>query len=101
MIAYKLFRVMKDGSISSLFINKKERYQLDVWMDFQDVPTKGFKKRPGWHSMSFPYAPHLSEKGRKWFKVEIDETEIEKRPLSQGGGWYLSKRLRIIEKINT
>jgi hypothetical protein len=29
---------MKDGSISSLFINKK-RYPLNVWMDFQDVPT--------------------------------------------------------------
>jgi hypothetical protein len=100
IIAYKLFRVMKDGTISSLFINKKERYPLNVWLDFKDIPTKGFKQRPGWHSMAFPHAPHLSEKGRKWFKVEIENIVVEQRPESQGGRWFLSKRLKIIEKIN-
>lgn len=99
MVAYKLFRVLKDGSISSLFINKKERYQINVWMTSQDIPTKGFKRRAGWHSLCRPHAPHLSNKGRAWFEVDIKDFSTEKRPPSQGGNWFLSKQIKIIKRL--
>lgn len=98
MKAYKLFRILKDGSISSLFINKKERYNIGEWMDFKDIPTIGFKHRPGWHSLENPIAPHLSKQQRAWFEVEIDSVTIEQRPINQGGKWFLSKRLKILKK---
>ena len=100
MIAYKLFRVMKDGSISSLFINKKERYQIGKWMKAKNYPTKGYAERFGWHSTEKPQASHLSEKGRKWFKVDVGEDYIcLERPINQGKTWYLSTRLKIIEEV--
>ena len=101
MIAYKLFRKMKDGSLAPLFINKKLRLEVDQWYEAEDHPTKGFKHRPGWHSCPEPVAPHLSKKGRVWCKVEIEELiTIELRPPSQGGTWYLSDKLRIIEEMS-
>ena len=98
MIAYKLFRVLKDGSISSLFINKKRRLPLNVWLEAESFPTKGFAVRPYWHCTNHPAAPHLSMKGRAWFKVEIDDFEEFNRPKSQGGLWYLAKKIKIINK---
>jgi len=100
MIAYKLFRILKDGSISSLFINKKERYSIDEWMDAKNYPTKGYSERFGWHCLSVPNAPHLSDKNRQWFEVEIEDFIELDRPQSQGGVWLLSKRLKINKPLN-
>jgi hypothetical protein len=97
--AYKLFRVMRDGTISSLFINKKKRLKKNVWLKSEEHPTKGFAVRPGWHCTHNPIAPHLSMKGRAWFKVEIRDYEKIKRPENQGGLWYLAKRIKIIEEV--
>ena len=58
MIAYKLFRKMKDDSISSLFINKKCRYIKDWWYIAKEIPTKGFAVRKGFHCTAKPTAPH-------------------------------------------
>jgi len=97
MIAYKLFRQMKDGSIAPLFINKKLRIPINKWMPAEEHRTPGFAFRPGWHVTKEPKAPHLSEKGRVWKKVEIEDyTEIN-RPVSQGGTWYLANKMRVIE----
>jgi hypothetical protein len=49
MIAYKLFRKLKDGSLAPLFINKKTRIPLNKWLDAEPHPTKGFAFRKGWH----------------------------------------------------
>lgn len=97
MVAYKLFRVLKSGEITSLFINKKVRLQYDVWLDAEEHPTKGFKFRPYWHCTEKPIAPHLSEKGRIWLKVEIEEYEIFDRPENQGGKWFLAKKIKILK----
>lgn len=99
MIAYKLFRLKKDGSIHSLFINNKVNLKLNKWMNSKSYPTKGFAVRPGWHSTGAPVAPHLSMKNRAWYMVEIDKYKEVIRPENQGGKWYLSKKLRILEKI--
>lgn len=100
MIAYKLCRQLKNGEITSLFINKKVKLPFDEWLDAECHPTKGFKERPFWHCTSLPVAPHLSIKGRVWVKVEIEDFEEFKRPENQGGVWYLSKKIKLIEIIN-
>lgn len=96
MIAYKLFRQLKNGDITPLFINKTKRLQFDEWMDAECHPTKGFTIRPFWHCTSTPNAPHLSEKNRIWLKVEIEEFTEYQRPDNQGGKWYLANRMKII-----
>jgi hypothetical protein len=96
MIAYKLFRIRKDGSLGSLFINKSLRIAVGEWVTAESHWTEGYSYRPGWHAMPFPYAPHLSERGRQWFMVELaDVTEFEK-PKAQGGTWYLAKAMKVI-----
>lgn len=100
MKAYKLFRKMKDGSLSPLFINKKKRLLLGEWMCAENHPTKGFVVRKGWHCTLRPVAPHLSEKNRVWAEVEIADYEMYDRPESQGGTWVLAQRMKIIRELN-
>lgn len=97
MIAYKLVRKMKDGSLSPLFINKKVRLPSNEWMEAESHPTKGFAFRQGWHCTLTPSAPHLSTKNRVWIKVEIEDFEYYDRPESQGGTWVLAQKMKILE----
>ena len=99
MIAYKLCRQLKNGNITSLFINKKVPLPFNQWLEAENHPTKGFKERPFWHCTSEPIAPHLSMKGRVWVKLEMSDFWEFERPESQGGLWYLAKYIKLIEKI--
>lgn len=96
MIAYKLVRKMKDGTIAPLFINKTIRLPIGKWMQAEEHLTKGFAFRPGWHCTLKPVAPHLSEKDRVWVMVEVDNFKYFNRPESQGGQWVLAQRMKII-----
>lgn len=98
--AYKLVRKLKYGSLSPLFINKKSRLPIDVWMNAEEHPTKGYSNRKGWHCTLKPYAPHLSEKNRIWIEVLVDEFEYHKRPKNQGGTWILAQKMKIIKELN-
>ena len=97
--AWKLFRLKKNGKITPLFIDKTRELPFDQWMVAEDHKTKGFAHRPGWHCTVSPEAPHLSKKGRVWLQVEIQDVEIFERPESQGGKWYLAKRMRIPNQV--
>lgn len=99
MKAYKLFRVRKDNSLGSLFINKKQKLTIGKWLPAEAHLTKGFAFRPGWHCTTKPYAPHLSKKSRIWCEVEIKNYKTIKRPASQGGQWYLANKIKIIKPI--
>ena len=46
--------------------------------------------------MSEPNAPHLSNKGRQWFLVEIKDFTKYVRPASQGGLWYLANQIKVL-----
>ena len=100
MIAYKLFRKRKDGSLGSLFINRAVKLKPGAaWLKANVHPTKGFKVRPGWHCTAEPKASHLSPVGRVWCLVEIlDYTEL-KRPQAQGGLWYIADKLKIVKEL--
>jgi hypothetical protein len=100
MIAYKLFRKLKDGSLAPLFINKKSRIPLNQWLDAEPHLTKGFAFRKGWHCTLEAKAPHLSTKDRVWAEVEIDNYEYYNRPESQGGTWVLAQKMRVIRELN-
>ena len=97
MIAYKLVRQLKSGKLTPLFINKQQGIEFNTWYNSECHPTKGFKVRQGWHCTSKPEAPHLSNKGRIWVKVWIEQYEEIKRPESQGGLWYLANKIKFLE----
>lgn len=101
MIGFKLVRKMKDGSLRPLFIERTRDLPVDVWLDANDVPTKGYQHRPGWHILEEPYAPHLSKKGRVWVVVEFEESGSSShyRPRSQGVLWYTARKMRIIGEL--
>ena len=104
MKAYKLFRVKKDGSPGTLFINRGQDLLVGEWLQAEDHPTKGFAHRPGWHCCFKPVAPHLKlelKNGeiRRWWVVEIENTTTYNRPESQGGSWVLAERMKILHPL--
>ena len=99
MKAYKLMRLRKNGTLGSLFINKRDVIPIDVWLEAEDHPTKGYAHRPGWHCTFKPVAPHLSLKNRVWVEVEVEDFEVFERPINQGGRWILAKQMKVVRII--
>lgn len=99
--AYKLCRKLKNGDLRTLFIDKKKNIVFDKWLEAGCFPTKGFAVRPYWHSTSLPTAPHLTEKGRVWIECKIRNYANFKRPLQQGGLWYLSKEVMFVRELSS
>ena len=99
IVAYKLVRKLKDGTLHPLFINKKITIPVGEWLDAESHPTKGYKYRKGWHCTLIPNAPHLSKKGRVWVMVEIQDLEYYTRPESQGGMWVLAQKMKVVKEI--
>lgn len=99
MIAYKLFKLRKNGTIGPLFINRRQVIPLGKWIRAECHPTKGFAVRPGWHTTSKKFAPHLKTDGRIWAKVEIKKFEEFNRPKRQGGLWFIAQHMKVIELI--
>ena len=99
MIGYKLFRKRADGSYGPLFINKRLKLYIGPTYPAESHLTKGYAFRPGWHICRAPEAPHLSNKGRVWCKVEFTHQQTLSRPEHQGGVWYLGSTLTILEEL--
>lgn len=97
MIAWKLFRKLKTGQITSLFINKSERLKYNEWLIAKSYPTDGYKLRPYWHCTEKPFAPHLTERNRVWLMVEMEDFTEFNRPEHQGGKWFLANKIKILE----
>jgi hypothetical protein len=85
----------KNGTLGSLFINKKAVVPVNVWILAKDCKSPGYAHRPGWHVLARPVAPHLSKKGRVWASVTIMDYRPFKRPSSQGGLWYLANKMKV------
>lgn len=99
MIAYKLLRQRKDGSLGPLFINRSQRLPFGDWLLAESHPTKGYALRPGWHCSRTPNAPHLSTKGRVWSQCLIEDFYEFERPAHQGGVWLIAKRIKLISLV--
>lgn len=100
MIAYKLMKLRKNGTLGSLFINAKAVIPTGKWLRAKGYPTKGFSYRKGWHCTFQPKAPHLTMKGRVWTKVEMKDYTPYVRPESQGDLWFTAQSMKIIEVIS-
>ena len=99
MIAYKLFRQRKNGSLGPLFINRRQVISLNEWMPAEAHRTKGYAFRPGWHCCLRPEAPHLSERDRVWAEVEIKDYSFYERPANQGGKWVLAQQMQVLRVL--
>lgn len=96
---YKLFRKRKDGSLGSLFINRKQRIRLDTWLPAGSYRTEGYAFRPGWHVCKTPNAPHLHMRDRVWKRVDVAYVSKIPRPKSQGGEWWISGWMRVHDGV--
>lgn len=105
MIAWKLLRKRRDGTLGPLFINKKMRIAVGEQLIAECHPTKSFQVRKGFHVLAKPEAPHLMRKDgslaldRIWMKVEIEDYKEFRRPVSQGGVWYLAQKMKVIGPV--
>ena len=100
MRAYKLIRKRKDGTYGPLFINRRQRIPIGVWLEAEDHPTKGYARRPGWHTLAQPIAPHLKMmEGRVWVEVEIENYTANRRPECQGGIWFLANKMKVLREL--
>lgn len=97
--AYKLVRRLKNGELSPLFINKKQRLEVGKVYHSELHDTKGFKVRQGWHCCAKPKAPHLSDKDRVWVEILIAGVTEHVRPKSQGGLWYTADEMKILRVL--
>jgi hypothetical protein len=103
MVGYKLVRKRKDGSYGPLFIGQSIRWDTHVTYEAEDIPTKGFAHRPGFHVTERPYAPHLKQgpdTNRVWVKVLAMDCTPWHRPESQGGTWYTCDYMQIIGEVD-
>ena len=74
---YKLFEMDTEGNLYPLFIGKKEIVPIGQWIKAQNLPTKGYAARPGWHLGQICSAPWLmgadgtykSQRGKSWKRV--------------------------------
>jgi len=99
MTAYKLLKERRNGTLGPLFINRRQIIPVGEWLQAEDHKTKGYAHRPGWHCTLHPKAPHLSNKGRVWCEVEVEEFQTYCRPESQGGFWVLAKQMKLVRKV--
>lgn len=97
MIAYKLIKQRKNGTLGPLFIEASRVVRVGVWEEARPVRKKGFAFRPGWHVCAEPKAPHLKMKpDRVWVRVEVGgEITEHQRPESQGGLWYTCEKMKV------
>ena len=100
MIAFKLFRKLKNGELRPLFINKTQKIELNKLLHAKEVPTKGYKIRKGWHCLPQPVADHLSKKDRVWCIVKMYNYKKIDRPENQGGTWYVAQKIIVLGEIS-
>lgn len=131
MIGYKLFRIKKTrpGELFPLFIDKTRSVPIGKWVSAENIPTRGYAIRPGWHLGCLPKADHLLKRdgtfpeNRVWTKVyfvsEIDYNDFVsesktndmknvpingfyyfKRPKHQGGYWIIADKIKVIKILS-
>ena len=101
MVAYKLLRLRKDGTLGPLFVGRDLVIPISRTIQAQDdLPHPGLAHRPGFHCCANMFAPHIKlelKNGEKrvWCLVTIDNYEKLNRPESQGGLWYIARTMRV------
>ncbi len=100
MIAYKLVRVRKNGTLGPLFINVTQQIRMGETHAAEDHKTEGYAHRPGWHCLAKPRASHLMmRENRHWVKCLISDYITVDRPEAQGGIWYLANMITFSQQF--
>lgn len=65
---YKLLEQnTRTGDLFPLFIGKNKPTATGVWIMAEDIPTKGYAHRPGWHiGLEYPFAAQLLDSTGKY-----------------------------------
>ena len=97
-------RLRKDGTLGSLFIDRKQVIPIGIWLEAECTPTKGFAVRKGFHCCYEMNAPHLKKElsngeMRVWVKCEVEDYVEYDRPESQGNTWVLANRMKVLEIV--
>lgn len=98
-LAYKQFN-LKNGKLYPLFIGNKEPVAEGEWVVGKNIPTKGYARRPGWHSGELPIGRQLRtrdpfpqrQEGRVWAEVEIPD-DVDWQPEADKTGGELPNRV--------
>ena len=106
---YKLFEMDTTGKLYPVFIGKNKETKIGEWIPAENLPTKGFAERPGWHlGMGIPDAPWLrgydgSELGpykgrnkgwkRVWCLCEYDATNDYRKEVMNLPGKCIKDRI--------
>ena len=113
MIAYKLFRIDKEGRLHPMFVLANQTIPLGRWLDAKAGPKdkNGYVRskigpliyRPGWHLSEMPYAPHLGvgwhdkvkplKPDMVWTKCLIDDRKDFTKDVEKNG-WINGKFYR-------
>ena len=108
---YKKVRILKDGNVYPLFIDKKKPFLFNgEWVHCEFHPTNGFAERTFldedgnkigcWHGTFLPVAPHIADstksgEKRIWMECRAKgQTATYNRPLLQGGTWGLFEYIK-------
>lgn len=114
-IIYKKVRMLKDGTVHPLFIDKKKPFEFGKWLHCEFHPTNGFAERTFidedgnkigcWHGTYKPVAPHIADElksgeKRVWMEcLAKGQTKTYERPLLQGGTWCLFEWIKPIRVL--
>lgn len=98
--AYKLLRKRKNGTLGSLFVDRRTVLVTGQWYEAVNHQPRSLKERPGWHCLLRPCAPHLSSRDRVWCEVMVRDVAVLSRPASQGGAWLLAREMRIERELS-
>jgi hypothetical protein len=96
--AYKLFRKRKDGTLGPLFIGASQRITIGEWMEAEDIPTKGFAHRPGWHAGLVPETHIQENDNRVWCECLIKDY-YPFQLNSKQKEWQIAKWLKVVKEL--
>lgn len=72
MIAKKLFTLRKDGTLSSLFYDKKRKLTVGVMYSARNCAPPGRIPRPGFRAVKRKNTFHFVTNGRVWCEVWLE-----------------------------
>lgn len=121
IIAYKLFRIKKDGKLYPLYVDANEPVPIGIWIDAKEGQLTDTGKvksrlgslafRPGWHSGLYPIALHIGDKpnpgdsdpsyrpdNQVWVQVEIHSDIVWQNIANEQGTCARDKYLKFIPK---
>lgn len=106
MIAYKLVRKTRTGSLHPLFINRNMTYEIGQTCIAENHKKAGFSERPGFHCVPLPTAPHLkmnlsSGEKRVWVRVSVNGYEMHNNVVHKDSLWILANEMTVKKELSS